>query len=242
MIDWGKLSHAYGAADDVPELLARMSPDASDEVWDELVSRLCHQGTVYSASFAALPGLEETARSWRPAERVQPLMLAAHILAADDVEGSRAHHLTGLESVIDSLRALALESVVQPSLERSDFVYLAQGVLAFEGDRLWGQRLDELVGRSFIARCPNCHASLTAEVAESASFFAFNPWHDPAAEPYRSPISPAGELGEVGRRLTEWARAAQQPEVVAQIPYLFGSGRCPSCEADIAVPEAITTP
>jgi len=239
MTDWRKLNHAYGAADDVPDLLARMSPGASDEVWDELASRLCHQGTVYSASFAALPALEEAARGWAPSERVEPLMLAAHILASDDAEGSRAQHMVGLEPVVDALHALALESVVSPGLERADFVYLAQSVLAFEGDPLWGQRLDELVSGAFSGACPNCRAALTVELGEAGSFFAFDPWHDPAAEPYRSPISPAGGLGEVGRRLTEWALAAEQPEVAAHIPYLFGRSRCPSCDTESPVPEAI---
>jgi len=236
---WGRLSHAYGAADDVPDLLARMSSDPRDEVWDELASRLCHQGTVYSASFAALPALEEAAASWRPAERVAPLMLAAHILASDDVEGSRDHYVAGLEPLVESLHALALESVVSPGLERADFIYLAQCVLAFEGDRLWGQRLDELVSGAFSAACPNCRAALAVELGESGSFFAFDPWRHPAAEPYRSPIGPSGELGEVGRRLTAWALAAEQPEVAAQIPYLFGRGRCPSCDAESPVAEAI---
>jgi len=236
---WGRLNHAYGLADDVPDLLARMSPDAGREVWDELASRLCHQGTVYSASFAALPALEEAARGWRPAERVAPLMLAAHILASDDVEGSRDHYVTGLEPIVESLHALALESVVSPGLHRDDFIYLAESVLAFEGDALWGRRLEELVSGVFSAACPNCRAALTVELGEGVSFFAFDPWHHPDAEPYRSPISPSPELGEVGRRLTEWALAAEQREVAAQIPYLFGRGRCPSCDIESPVPEAI---
>jgi hypothetical protein len=236
---WGRLSHAYGDADDLPDLLAQMAPDAPGEVWDELASRLCHQGTVYSASFAALPALEEAARGWRPAERVEPLMLAAHILASDDVEGSRDRHLAGLEPIVDSLRALALESVVSPGLERADFIYLAQSVLAFEGDSLWGQRLEELVSDAFSAVCPDCRAALTVELGEAGSFFAFDPWHHPDAEPYRSLISPSVELGEGARRLTEWALAAEQSEVAAQIPYLFGRARCPSCDTESPVPEAI---
>jgi hypothetical protein len=60
---WAQLSHAYGAADDVPHWLAAIRyPGGSDhdqhnegEPWHELWSSLCHQGDVYSASFAAVP-------------------------------------------------------------------------------------------------------------------------------------------------------------------------------------------
>ncbi|MGF0669202.1 hypothetical protein ACQRWG_15410 [Stenotrophomonas maltophilia] len=58
---WAELQHAYGAADDIPELLANLSipkgerseDDSIEDTWEELWSSLCHQGDVYSASFAA---------------------------------------------------------------------------------------------------------------------------------------------------------------------------------------------
>jgi hypothetical protein len=59
---WGRLSHAYGSAADVPVLLRQLDkaldplgPDA--EPWPGLWSRLCHQGDVYEASYAAVPHL-----------------------------------------------------------------------------------------------------------------------------------------------------------------------------------------
>lgn len=56
---WSKLEHAYGAAGDIPELLAQLEdlPDSEgeDEPWFSLWSALAHQGDVYSASFAAVP-------------------------------------------------------------------------------------------------------------------------------------------------------------------------------------------
>ncbi|MBH1555208.1 hypothetical protein I5U56_13555 [Stenotrophomonas maltophilia] len=60
---WGELQHAYGAADDIPELLAnliipkgeRSEDDPIEDTWHELWSSLCHQGDVYTASFAAVP-------------------------------------------------------------------------------------------------------------------------------------------------------------------------------------------
>lgn len=58
---WNELQHAYGAASDIPALLRGLatSParttDSATEPWFSLWSSLCHQGDVYSASYAALP-------------------------------------------------------------------------------------------------------------------------------------------------------------------------------------------
>ncbi len=59
-IRWSELSDAYGASSGIPKLLiaaAEASPDDNSEPYDSLWSALCHQGDVYSASYAALPHL-----------------------------------------------------------------------------------------------------------------------------------------------------------------------------------------
>ena len=59
--DWQTLTHAYGGASDVPELLAQLAlnpkpkSDYRSEPWFMLWSSLCHQGTAYNASYAAVP-------------------------------------------------------------------------------------------------------------------------------------------------------------------------------------------
>ncbi len=83
-IDWSKLTHAYGAATDVPGLLLRLRTapaDASfkEEPWFSLWRALCAQGAVYPASFAALPELVDIAVDREPAAAVDCLYLAATI-------------------------------------------------------------------------------------------------------------------------------------------------------------------
>ncbi|MDY3561389.1 HEAT repeat domain-containing protein [Gemmata sp. JC673] len=61
-VGWSSLTHAYGEATDVPELLrALASPDPQEreEASDELLGNIWHQGTVYPASAAAVPFLYE---------------------------------------------------------------------------------------------------------------------------------------------------------------------------------------
>ena len=65
---WSKLQHAYGSAGDVPSLLRQLESFPShnnykDEPWFTLWSSLCHQGDIYSASFAAVPHILRIAAS-----------------------------------------------------------------------------------------------------------------------------------------------------------------------------------
>lgn len=57
---WRTLQHAYGDASDIPDLLRQLAvfptrDDYTTEPYFSLWSALCHQGDVYSASYAAVP-------------------------------------------------------------------------------------------------------------------------------------------------------------------------------------------
>ncbi|MFE4533453.1 hypothetical protein ACFRKB_00105 [Streptomyces scopuliridis] len=57
---WAALEHAYGSAEDVPELLRALASDDEEEAGEaleELYSRILHQGSVYEASARAVPYL-----------------------------------------------------------------------------------------------------------------------------------------------------------------------------------------
>jgi hypothetical protein len=61
-IDWGNLSHAYGAATDVPNLIRSLASDAAAEregALDVLFGNIWHQGTVYEATAYVAPFLIE---------------------------------------------------------------------------------------------------------------------------------------------------------------------------------------
>jgi hypothetical protein len=66
-LDWSRLKHAYGSASDLPRLLDKVGdPDLADVAWEELWASLYHQGSVYTASFAALPVLADIATGRKP--------------------------------------------------------------------------------------------------------------------------------------------------------------------------------
>jgi hypothetical protein len=58
--NWSELENAYGSSEGIPDLLRQLSdfpPDDEQEAepYFSLWSALCHQGDIYSASYAAVP-------------------------------------------------------------------------------------------------------------------------------------------------------------------------------------------
>lgn len=64
---WANLAHAYGPASNIPDLLRQLAASPGpksgyrDEPWFTLWSSLCHQGDVYTASYAAVPHVVQIA-------------------------------------------------------------------------------------------------------------------------------------------------------------------------------------
>jgi hypothetical protein len=78
-INWSELSHAYGFAGNIEPLLKSLysfpsESDPKSEPWHTLWSSLCHQGDIYSASFAATPVIVD-ALSTAPAKASQSYFL-----------------------------------------------------------------------------------------------------------------------------------------------------------------------
>lgn len=252
-MDWSTLKHAYGNAVDVPALLASLSPDPQASVWEELWSRLCHQGTVYSASFAALPALVVACEQWKPKERAQLISLAASILAPKDAYGGcRDDFLRPVEWVVPRFQRLCRQSLAETRLSTHDFIYLLQASRSFEGDKLWGQELDHLASGEFPGACPHCGVNLYLVIGEYGIFTTTEEWiQRPGSKPdqivprpgiKRTPINPNnGVLPEVGQWLYEHAEAAEQEDVAVWIRHVFGTSACPSCSQKFEVQDAIAT-
>ena len=138
---WETLRHAYGAASDIPALLAGAAADtrsAADpgSAWFALWSALCHQGDAYSASLAAVPHLIVLAAD-RPVEaQFEPVVLAGSIeqarlegraptLPEEFDEAYRAAMNQGAQ-----LAAAALAYTTDPELRQG----FAGSLAAFRGD------------------------------------------------------------------------------------------------------------
>ncbi|GAA1368879.1 hypothetical protein [Catellatospora chokoriensis] len=93
-IDWASLTHAYGSAEDVPDLIrALRSPDAEArrEAMYELYGNIHHQGSRYEASAYAVPFLLELAADPTVPDRHEVI----HLLADLAVGYGHRHAATG---------------------------------------------------------------------------------------------------------------------------------------------------
>jgi hypothetical protein len=240
MVDWHSLHDAYGDASDVPGWLQQLSADPTDEVWHELWSRLCHQGTVYSASFAALPILLGWAQTLLPGQRSMVLALAGAIIVSDDVVSGVESRPKALAETAPGFEKLALEELAQPDLGQSDFLCLAQAVLATRGERLWGTKLDHLDSGEFPGECTSCGTDLYLAVGEHGFFATAEEWLERDSGP-QTPIVPAAaqSLSGVQRWLHEQALTAGLARVAEWLLYAFGSTSCPRCQAQLSVAGAV---
>jgi hypothetical protein len=152
--DWTLLTDAYGRADEVPALLAAAGTD-DPSAWEELWGRLCHQGTVSTASYAAIPHLAALALRSHPVGYNQALALAAAIVGSEDgpEESGAVRHRYA--SYIREMRNAAEQNL---PFARGDveFVYGLQALLAFDGVPIWKNHLESIADGEVGLECPNC--------------------------------------------------------------------------------------
>ncbi|MEU1515491.1 hypothetical protein ABZ490_25645 [Streptomyces sp. NPDC005811] len=213
--DWSTLSHAAGPADDIPALFARLDGGPGDkEIWDAIWSDLYHQGSVYGASFAALPLLADVATGRSAGDRVDAVSLAGFIVGEAEPEDRRRH-----EDEIAELLTVCRECMAQvPADDPKEFVYFVQFLLAFEGVPFWGAELERLVDE-FEAECPECEALTEVMVGE---------YLDDCTAVFH-PADP-GLLTGIGARLHAMALRAGQDEAAEWLARLFGRVTCAECE------------
>jgi len=228
------LRHAYGSAEDLPGIISALKPDPNAPAWVELCSRVCHQGTTYSASPAVLPFLLSAASGWDAPARAMPLALAGSIVSAPQTA------LSGYEPTVEALRVLALDTVKDRELSRDDRIYVMQSVLSLQGDRLWGRVLDHLSDGEFPALCPACRKDLCVVVGKHGFFVAAGEWVRNSQTP-RMEIRPleAGNLAGVGNWLYSVCDQSGDSELAGWIRYLFGVSKCPECRQPFGLVDAI---
>ena len=242
MTDWKALYHAYGEASGIPALIDELRANPSDTVWQDLWGSLCHQGTVYSASYASLQPLCELAKSMLASDRLSPLMLIGAIVASDDLFGVDRRPVDDIQALIPDLQALADESMKVSGLTPEIFVYYLQAASAFADDLFWGRHLDHLVDGEFPGICPACHHDLYLVIGAYGFFATAQEWAEPQdADSGRNPISPASDhdLSGSAARLHSMATEYGQPQIALWVRYVFGTAICPACNEPFQVAEAI---
>jgi hypothetical protein len=244
--DWKSLSHAYGEASDIPALIAQLSAESTDPshpLWEDLCGNLCHQGSVYSASYAALPLLLERTEALPPEKRVMAVVLMSNIVASNDLRGIERRPLDVIDTISRVARRLTDECVRAGKHDGATFVYLLQAACAFDGDVLWGRHLEHLVDGDYPGRCPSCRHDLYLAIGRYGFFATAEEWVGPRnTNAVRIPIQPTEPAALAGRAawLHETAVQHDQSEVVAWIRHLFGNTQCPACRQALDIAPALT--
>jgi hypothetical protein len=234
MTEWASLRDAYGSAERVPVLLAAAAAGTDEDgSWDDLWGRLCHQDTVYSASYAALPALAEMSLRHEPGGYVAALHLAASIVASNDGPEESALVRQRYAHELADLRAVAARNL-QHAKGDTEFVYGLQVLMAFENGGIWQRNLHYLANGEAELDCPSCDEHLLLDLDgpdfEMASFADAS-----LASTAVTPVDPSAATIE-GRPLA-LTRAHHRPAVAAKLAYLFGDATCPRCRASFRVPQ-----
>jgi hypothetical protein len=94
-VSWDLLRHAYGKAEDTPGLLKALESadvDVADQALAALYASICHQGSVYTASVAAIPILFEIASRLTDRRRQCRVLLLAINMADAYTEGGEGRY------------------------------------------------------------------------------------------------------------------------------------------------------
>lgn len=234
--EWAGAVDVYGSADEVPRLLAQAAEvtDVRAPVWDELWSRLCHQGTVAPASYAALPALVGIARS-RADVAVDPaLHLAAAIVGAMDVPAGAGSERDEYAVEIAALRELAGRKVGLVEA-RTDVIWTLLAVAAVEDLGAWSSHLEALVDGEVEADCPSCAEAVCVEVVDGVLVVVDEGETDGVAVREAEP----GDLGPAEVRLLELCWEHGHGEVAGELRQLFGRATCPLCGASFRIADAL---
>ena len=237
MTTWGSLRDVYGSAEQVPILLAlaEASGSSNSDVWDDLWGRLCHQGTVASASYAALPALAAMSARHEAAGSVPAMHLAADIIASTDGPEPPAVIRQRYESAVSGLRAIAEENLSH-ARDDTEFVYGLQALMAFENGGVWQRNLHFIADDEAEFGCPACAEDLLLNLDTPP--FRVRSFADASLAPTAAgPVEPPTQTPE-GRLLT-LARGEGRADVAERLLTLFGRATCPRCQITFDIATAL---
>jgi len=231
---WAELQHAYGGADDVPDMLRRLSQGEAT-VLDDLYGFLCHQGIVYSASFAAVPHVVAIANVTTEAELRAHMLVLVGSIRASATEPRYLDLEPDLEAAYEAAlpRALTLGLVtLQQRIRPETAVHLLEAASALNGFVTPGRVLSHFVDAEFCPPCPGCHRELFVWPDEvGLTTAAEDPIHVPTTR--RVPVVPGPIAGAPHAAEYEWLMRVAGPAALSligeRLSYLFGTAVCPAC-------------
>jgi hypothetical protein len=228
-IDWSALQAAYGGAGEAGEVMVALQDAAHHGDWGELWSHLCHQGTVYPASHAALPVLLGIARQLDRTDADEALLLAGAIVAGSvlDDPGLRQYSST-IGALIEAVESRLSTPVTEADEQLGARRALRQAWLGLKGEKAWSLHLDRLDEGELVGECGDCGADLYAEFDDEEPCLCHeDPVHGPPA--VRTPLQVGAPVNVAEQWLLLQATQDGDDEAVRLLGLAFGQASCSAC-------------
>ncbi|WP_139177507.1 hypothetical protein [Ruania alba] len=208
---------------------AAASGTAFDDCWDDLWTALCHQGTVYSASYAALPILTAMCLSQDPRGYSAPLQLAGAILASIDGPEEPAAVRRRYGAEVAQLHAIA-ERGIELAGTDLEFIYGLETLTSFEDGGPWSRNLSYLADGEAPMECAGCAAALVLHIDDLPATVTRQDVSEGS-----TPVKPTANVAGTEARLLDLATQNDRQRVADQFRYLFGNATCPVCSVDLRI-------
>lgn len=253
---WKSLSHCYGGAGDLPDLLRRLAVDPSDEVWERLWSCLCHQGDVYPASYAAVPHIIRITE-----ELPIPEQTAYWAFVGSIARGSLNHARrppedlkAEFESALVQAGHIVLRILQEKPGDETEVLTLLQALVSIRGcadlaDMLEGVRDEELE-----TACSGCEALLYVNVQDEHLYVSTQ---EPGGHPDpdrtwikgNAVVDPGPEVrleevvpGSGSPWLARLAKQSGESALAGMLSLLYGKATCPACGQEFVVMDELCRP
>lgn len=196
-------------------------------VWDEICGALCHQGTVYTATYAAVPHIVELANEVPIARQVPYWSFVAAVTTSTDAAWLSDDLRAAFDEALERAAAAVDRALQAGPATETDALYLLQAAAATRGWTVWARILYGLIDGEVCPRCPACGWELSVLVGVDELTVA----QQDAVSPRRTvEPRPASALRE-GRLddLASLAVRAGFDSIAARLRLLGGVVACPSC-------------
>jgi len=163
---WHELRDCFGPADGIPALLRRLR-DEPAEAWHDVYTALCHQGTTYPATYAAVPHAVSFAAGLPPADRLAHLVFVAHVeldRAARTDLAVPADLLAAHDASIEEARRLLPASLFARPWDEAEARHLLTACAVLLRHPRLGRAIDGIDD----LRCPECAADLGRSASDGA--------------------------------------------------------------------------
>lgn len=228
---WNDLDHAYGPAGNVPALL-RAVESGEQELWEELVPALCHQGAVFTATYAALPHIVRIGTHETLDDQLAYWSFVGVVVCAREAAPIPDDLRAAYEGSIIHAEELTLACFV-PGLDEVTGLEL---LIALAGIRRFPAVADALRllrDETVMTTCPRCATSMrvsTADVPfvveEDELTLALG-----TSGEMKAPRAPHPEL----RPLAHLARIAGLVDLEHRVAALARDTRCPTCQLEFSL-------